>query len=115
MQPKKIALMAQEAALDKKAEEPVLLNISRLSSIAYYFLIAHGNSAPHIKAIAENIRQTLKEKGVRPYHVEGLEAPQWVVLDYGTVIIHIFHRELREFYALERLWGEAVRVKVRGV
>ncbi len=111
MQPKNIALAAYKAAEDKKAEDPVILNIARLTSIAHYFVIAHGNSDRQVRAIGDHILETLKEKGVRAYHIEGLESGSWALLDFGSVIVHIFHRDTREFYGIERLWGEAARVK----
>lgn len=110
MQPKRIALLARQAALDKKAEEPVILDISRLTTIAHYFLILHGNSDRHVKALARHIMETLEARKVPLWHVEGMETGTWVLLDFGTVIVHVFYRPTREFYGLERLWGEAPRV-----
>ena len=111
MQPKRIAILAQTAADDKQAEEPVILDIAKLTSIAHYFVIAHGNSDRHVKAIANHIMEVMKEKKVPLWHVEGMEHGSWVLLDFGSVIVHIFYRETREFYGLERLWGEAKRIK----
>lgn len=110
MQPKKIALLARKAAEDKKGEEPAILDISKLTSIAHYFMIVHGNSDRHVKTIAHHIMDTMKEKKVPLWHDEGLESGSWVVLDYASVIIHVFYRETRQFYNLERLWGEAPRL-----
>lgn len=111
MHPKKIALLARTAAEDKKAEDPIVLNISKLTSIAHYFLVTHGNSDPHVKAIAGHIRDTFKKKKIPLFNQEGMEAGKWVLLDYGTVIVHVFYRETRQFYNLECLWGEAPTVK----
>lgn len=110
MQPKKIALLAREAALDKKAEDPVVLDISKLTDIAHYFVVTHGNSDRQVRAIAQNIIDVMDEKDVTLWHREGMDSGQWVLLDFGTVIVHIFYREIREFYNLERLWGEAPRL-----
>ena len=110
MQPKRIALLAQKAADDKKGEEPIILDISKLTSIAHYFVIVHGNSDRHVKTIAHHILDTMKEKKVPLWHNEGLEGGSWVVLDYASVIIHVFYRDTRQFYNLERLWGEAARL-----
>ncbi|MFA6601180.1 MAG: ribosome silencing factor [Candidatus Omnitrophota bacterium] len=110
MHAKKLALMIREMALDKKAEEPLVLDVAKLSNIGRYFLLTHGNSDRQVRAIAENIIDKMKEAGVPVWHVEGLEEGRWVLLDYGSVIAHIFHRATREFYALERLWGEAKRL-----
>lgn len=110
MQPKAIALLARDAANDKKAEDLVVLDVAKYTSLAHYFLITHGNSDRHVRAIAQNIMDVMKEKKMRLWHVEGMESGHWVLLDYGMVIIHIFYREVREFYNLERLWGEAARL-----
>lgn len=110
MQPKRIALLARDAADAKKAEDPILLDIAKLSGIANYFLITHGNSDRHVKAIAQSIIDTLKAQKIHLWHVEGMKDGKWVLLDYGGVIAHIFYHETREFYGLERLWGEAPRL-----
>ena len=110
MQPKKIALLAREAAEDKKAEEPVVLNMAKLTNVANYFVVTHGNSDRHVRAIADNIVDKLHEKKVRVLHREGMESGSWVLLDYGAVIVHVFYRETRDFYGLERLWGDAARL-----
>ncbi len=107
MQPKQIAQAAREAGEDKKAEEPLILDIAKLTSIANYFVIMHGNSDRQIRAIADHIVDSLEKKKVRCLHVEGMDSGNWVLLDYGSVIVHIFYRETREFYGIERLWGEA--------
>ncbi len=70
----------------------------------------HGNSDRHVRALAHHLIDTLDEKKVTIWHKEGMEAGQWVLLDFGSVIVHIFYREIREFYNLERLWGEAERL-----
>ena len=110
MQPKKIAEFIRTLAEDKKAEDVVILDISKLTSVANYFLITHGNSDRHVRTIAENIRDEMKKKGMPVLHVEGLGDGKWVLLDFGAVIAHVFYHETREFYALERLWGEAKRI-----
>lgn len=110
MQPRKIAVLAREAADDKKAEQPVILDISKLTNIAYYFLITHGNSNRQVQAIAENIRDVLKKHKIQLLHVDGLQEGNWVVLDFGVLIVHVFHHETRQFYNLERLWGDAPQI-----
>lgn len=104
---KKIALTVREAALDKKAENPVILDVGKLTNVARFFVVMHGNSMPHVKAIADNIENVMKAKKSPVWHVEGLEHGQWVLLDFGDVLVHIFHKDIRDFYGLERLWGEA--------
>lgn len=110
MQPKRIALAVREAADAKKAEDPVILDLKKLTSLCHYFVIIHGNSDRHVRAVCDHVLETLRTKKIRPFHVEGMDSGQWVLIDYGSVIVHIFHRQLREFYALERLWGDAPRV-----
>ena len=105
MQPKKLAEFLKACAEDKKAENPVLLDISKHSSIAHYFLICHGNSDRHVKSVAMHLMDEMKQKKMPAYHVEGLAEGKWVLLDFGPVIAHIFYHETREFYGLERLWS----------
>ena len=111
MQPKKIALLAREAAHDKKAEEVAVLDIGKLTDIAHYFVVTHGNSDRHVRAIADHIIDALDLKKIKLWHKEGMETGQWVLLDFGRVIVHIFYKEVRGFYSLERLWGDAPRLK----
>lgn len=111
MQPKQIAELAWAAADAKQAVDPVILDISRLTTIAHYFLIAHGNSDRHVRAIAQNVLDELERHQVSLWHQEGLNEGRWVVLDYGSLIVHVFYRDLRGFYGLERLWGNAPRLK----
>lgn len=111
MQPKRIALLAWSAADAKQAVDPVILDISRLTSVAHYFLITHGNSDRHVRAIAENIQEELDKGKIPLWHMEGIREGRWALLDYGSMIVHVFYRDLREFYGLERLWGDAPRVK----
>ena len=98
---------AAEAALDRKAREPVILDLRRLSDATDFFLIVHGTSDLHVRAIAEHIMEELEREGVRPDHVEGLRGGRWVLIDYIDFVIHVFHPAAREFYQLERLWGDA--------
>ena len=112
MQPKRIATLAWKAADAKQAADPLVLDISKLTTVAHYFLITHGNSDRHVRAIAQNISDELDQNKIHLWHCEGMSEGRWVVLDYGSVIAHVFYRDLREFYGLERLWGNAVQVKV---
>ena len=111
MQPKRIALLAWRAADAKQAVGSIILDISRLTSVAHYFLITHGNSDRHVRAIAESIRDELEKGKVPLWHGEGIREGRWALLDYGSIIAHVFHRDLREFYGLERLWGDAPRLQ----
>jgi ribosome-associated protein len=101
---------AAEAAASKKAVDMVGLDLSALDGVADYFLICSGSSEPQVKAIAEAVEDQLRELGARPWHVEGREFRRWVLLDFVDVVVHVFHEKTREYYLLERLWGDARRV-----
>jgi ribosome-associated protein len=89
----------------------VVLDLRGISTFTDYFVICSGTSEPHLKAIAGEIEGKLKDDyGIRPVSVDGFPASQWIVLDYMQVIVHVFHREKREFYSLEDLWGDATRL-----
>jgi ribosome-associated protein len=98
---------AAELASDRKAAEPVLLDLRGISTATDYFLIVSGTSDTHVKSIADNIIEELKKEGVRPSHVEGLRGGRWVLIDYIDYVVHVFHPAARDFYQLERLWGDA--------
>jgi ribosome-associated protein len=105
--------LCAEGALDKKAEDVVLLDMRGISSFTDFFLIVSGTSEPQLKAIAGSIREKVREAtGLRPIAEDGFPVSQWVIIDYGSVIIHIFHKERRDLYALESLWGDAPRLEI---
>ena len=97
---------------ERKAVDPILLHVEDLTTVADFFLITGGNSTRQVQAIARHLRKTLKEGGLAPYGVEGEQEAQWVLLDYGEVVIHIFYQPIREFYDLEGLWVEAPEVSL---
>jgi len=99
------------AVLGRKASNITILDVRPLTSVADAFIICSGRSHRQVTAIAEFIRQALKQQSIRPLSVEGLKEGHWVLLDYGNVIIHIFYEPVREFYDLEGLWIDARRVK----
>jgi len=102
--------LAAAAAASKKATDLVGLDLSGLDGVADYFLICSGASEPQVKAIAEEVEDKLRERGTRPWHVEGREFRRWVLLDFVDVVVHVFHERTRDYYLLERLWGDARRV-----
>jgi len=110
VQPKKIAELIRTLAEDKKAEDILVLDISKISSIAHYFIIVHGNSDRHVKAVASHLMDEMKQRKMPAFHVEGMAEGKWVLLDFGPVMVHVFYKETREFYGLERLWGEAKKI-----
>jgi ribosome-associated protein len=104
------ALLCVRSALERKAYDLVLMEVGLLTSLADYFLICTGRSDTQVQAIAQSVDKNLGGLGMHPLSIEGYTAGQWVVLDYGDIIIHIFFEPVREFYDLERLWARAPRV-----
>ncbi|MGV3467332.1 MAG: ribosome silencing factor [Heyndrickxia sp.] len=101
-----------KAADDKRAEDIVVLNMNGISLIADYFLICHGNSDKQVQAIAREIKEKAEELGYNVKKMEGFDEGKWVLIDLGDIIAHVFHREERSYYNLERLWGDAPSVNV---
>jgi ribosome-associated protein len=104
---------AIEAALDKKAQDAIVLELGEICSFTDYFLICTGTSTRHNQSIADHIEETLKKQGVRPLHIEGHTEGEWVLLDYVDFVVHIFSARAREFYDLERLWRAGKRHDAR--
>jgi ribosome-associated protein len=104
---------AIEAALDKKAQDAVVLELGEICSFTDYFLICTGTSSRHNQTIADHIQETLKKQGVRPLHMEGHAEGEWILLDYVDFVVHIFSTRAREFYDLERLWRAGKRREAR--
>ncbi len=98
---------AARAAMAKKARQPVALDLRELGDVCDYFLIVSAASEVQVKAVAEAVEEKLRERGMRPWHVEGLAGRRWVLLDYVEVVVHVFHEKTREYYLLDRLWGDA--------
>jgi ribosome-associated protein len=101
---------AVEAALGRKAEDLAVLDLREISSFTDFFIITHGNSSRQNAAIGEAVEAALKTRGLRPLSVEGLESAEWVLLDYGSLVVHVFSRAARDRYGLENLWGDAPRL-----
>ncbi|WML59668.1 ribosome silencing factor [Neobacillus sp. PS2-9] len=99
--------MAVKAADDKRAEDILALNMKGISLIADYFIICHGNSDKQVQAIAREIKEKAQESGYDVKRMEGFDEARWVLIDLGDVVAHVFHREERSYYNLERLWGDA--------
>jgi len=97
---------------ERQAVDPVLFNVSELTSITDYFLIVGGNSSRQVQAITRDLRKKMRENGFRPYGIEGEQEGRWVLMDYGDIVIHIFYQPYRKFYDLEGLWIEAPRVNL---
>lgn len=106
---------AVEGALGRKAIDPVLLQVTEICDFADYFLLCSGSSGRQVRAIQEAVEKSLRRRGERALHVEGLRKAKWVLMDYGDLVIHVFDDETREFYRLERLWGDAPRVELDAI
>jgi ribosome-associated protein len=107
-----LAQMLSRAALDKKAEDLVILDVRGISTFTDYFVIMSGRSTRHVQGLADSIGQQMSKKRVVQGKVEGITEGHWVLLDYNDVVVHIFYHESRDFYDLEGLWHDAPRVDV---
>jgi len=109
----KLAHCCVQAAQDKKAFDPIILDLRTISSICDYLMICSAQSEPQIKAIVNGVEKALKEDfGRYPLAVDGFPTSQWVVMDYGDVMVHVFHEQKRGVYALEDLWSDAPQVSI---
>lgn len=106
-----LAKKCRAFAENKKAVDPVLLDLREVGGPGEFFLIVSGESEPHLKAIAGEVEKGIREEGGRkPFRVSGNSPSQWMILDYGDVLVHIMHTQKRKFYRLEDLWGDAIRL-----
>ena len=108
--PGELAHRIVNVASDKKASDIVLLRTAEITTMADYFVIASGRSETQVQALSKAIVDELRDEGIKPIGVEGRSSARWVLLDYGSVIVHLFAPEEREYYGLERLWSEATQV-----
>ena len=114
--PKELALMAAKALSEKRGREIQVLEISDLTTLADYFVLATGSSNTQINALVDNVEKVLTEQaGEEPLHREGYRGGTWVLLDYGCIAVHVFSAKAREFYGLERLWRDGKNVDLTGV
>ncbi|MEW6129444.1 MAG: ribosome silencing factor [Acidobacteriota bacterium] len=104
--------IAAQAASDKKAQDLVVLDLREVASFTEYFIICNGNNQRQVQAIADEIEKRLREAGKRPLHIEGFTNAEWILMDYGDFIVHVFADAARRFYDLERLWRDAKRVQL---
>lgn len=99
----------------RKTENIKVLNISSLTTIADYFVICNGNSSTQIKSLADEVEEKMKEENIDLYSKEGFSDASWILLDYSTVVVHIFNPEQRDFYSIESLWSDAAEVDVSDI
>ena len=105
--------LAVRCAADKKATDIIVLDLRQIASFAEYFIIATGSNQRQVQAIADEIEEQLKKQvSTRPVRIEGYNTAEWVLMDYGDFVVHIFNKEAREFYDLERLWRDAGKVSL---
>jgi ribosome-associated protein len=103
---------AISAALDKKASQVVVLDLRHTPAFTDFFVLCSGQNSRQVKAIADSVEEALRAAGVRPAHVEGYDRADWVLMDFFTFIVHVFAPHTRDFYSLERLWGDAERIEI---
>ena len=108
-----IARLAAQAALDKKAEDVMILDVHTLSSFTDYFVIMSGRSTRHVQGLADAVDAELRQKKIKDSNTEGLNEGLWVLLDYNDIVVHIFYSETRAFYDLEGLWHDAKRIDIK--
>ena len=109
---RKMAVIAIEALEDKKAEDIQVIDISQVSVLADYFIIASGSNRSQIQALIDNVEEKLGRAGYEPKQIEGYDSANWVLMDYRDVIVHVFDRENRLFYDLERIWRDVKSIPV---
>lgn len=107
-----LAKRAAELSLEKKGEDVKILDLRGLTTVTDFFVIITADSERKAKAVAEHIVDELRQEGERPMHVEGLDTPHWILIDYVDVVVHVFHPDERKFYDLESLWSDAPVTRV---
>lgn len=110
-QVKKMAQIAYHALEDKKGEDICMIDIAGISPLADYFIITNGTSDSQVKALVDNVEEKMHEAGHSQIQREGFQSGNWVLLDYGDVVVHVFDKENREFYHLERIWSDGRRIE----
>ena len=109
-----ILKIAANALNSKKARELNAVKVADLTVLAEYFLMCTATSSTHVRALADEVEEKLSDAGAQPHHIEG-KTTGWIVLDYGSVIIHVFSRDQREFYALDKMWSDGEQVELNGI
>ena len=115
MTPKEMALLLAQAMDSKKGKDIRVLETDGVTTLADYFVLCSGSSAPQLKALADAGEKAMKDHGILPHHVEGHRGGTWILQDYGDVVVHVFVKEARAFYDLDRLWADAKTVDLSDV
>ncbi len=105
---------AVQAALDKKGQDALVLDLRHTPAFTDFFVLCSGQNTRQVQAIADAVEQALRVLGIRPSHIEGYDRAEWILMDFFTFIVHVFTPQTRAFYSLERLWGDADRIEVAG-
>lgn len=100
---------------DKKAENIQMIDIGEVSTIADYFIITNGANRSQIQALSDNVEEKLAESGIRPKNIEGYNSANWILMDYSDIIVHIFDKESRGFYDLERMWRDGKTIDIKTI
>jgi ribosome-associated protein len=100
-------------AAERRAQDVLILDLRGISGACDYFVLATGLSEPHVAGLADHLEDSLREEGIRPWHVEGRQNRRWILLDFVDVVVHLFQAETRDYYRLENLWSEAPREEIR--
>lgn len=108
-----VARTIAQAAYDTKAEDLIVLDLRKLTSFTDFFVIATGRSDRQVQAVCSRIEEVLSKKKMRPIGIEGYQKGHWILMDYGSVVAHIFYEEARVFYAIEKLWNDAPKIRFR--
>ncbi|MCI1959433.1 MAG: ribosome silencing factor [Clostridia bacterium] len=107
---KEICYIVKDAIEDKKGEKIRILDLKGISSLADGFVIASGNNVNQLRAIADNVEEKLAKRNIYIHHKEGYQTGEWILLDFGGVIVHLFNKEKRDFYDLDRIWSDAKEI-----
>lgn len=109
---KLIVKKAYDALSDKKGEDIKIIEIGKLSTVADYFIIANGSNAPHVESLVDNVEEELLKENIHAERIEGVRSSGWILMDYSDVVVHVFSKEDRLFYDLERIWRDGKEVDV---
>ena len=107
-----IVKKAYDALNDKKGEDIKIIEIGKLSTVADYFIIANGSNAPHVESLVDNVEEELLKENIHAERIEGVKSPGWILMDYNDVVVHVFSKEDRLFYDLERIWRDGKETDV---
>lgn len=109
---KLIVKKAYDALSDKKGEDIKVIEIGKLSTVADYFIIANGSNAPHVESLVDNVEEELLKENIHAERIEGVKSSGWILMDYNDVVVHVFSKEDRLFYDLERVWRDGKEINV---